>query len=118
MSQSKKSQKSLWRPLVEAIDKRITPPANALVRTNVFADAVAIGTRYEARLRRRVEAQTSWVLHQYNLPSATDVRRMRAQLAALEARLRDMDERLEDSIQENRRAKSSGPAGTAAAEQK
>jgi len=118
MSQGKKSQKSWWRPLVEGVDTLITPPANALVRTNAFADAVAIGTRFEARLRRRIEAQSTWLLHQYNLPSATDIRRMRAQLAALEARLRDMDERLEDSMLENRRANSQPTARKAAAEPK
>ena len=104
MSDGKQSSKAWWRPLVDAVDSQVTPRANALVRTNVFADLVAIGTRLEARLRRRMEAQTTWVLHQYNLPTATDVRRMRAQLAAVEARLRDMSERLDDQALDAERA--------------
>lgn len=93
-----------WRPLVDGIDRNITPQANSLVRTNVFADTVATVTRLEVRLRRRVERQSSWLLHQYNLPTAGDIRKMRAQLASIEARLRDMSERLEDQQYEARRS--------------
>jgi hypothetical protein len=96
MTDSKKPGTAWWRPLVNEIDRRVTPPANRVVRTNVFADSVAILTRLEVRLRRRIERQSTWLLHLYNLPSATDVRKVRAQLAAVEARLRDVSERLED----------------------
>ena len=99
MTNSHNPGKPWWRPLVDGIDRRVTPAANNLVRTNLFADAVATMTRLEVRLRRRIERQSSWMLHQYNLPAATDIRKMRAQLAAVEARLRDMGERLEDQQQ-------------------
>lgn len=108
MSTADKPGRAWWRPLFNGIDKRITPPANNLVRSNGYADVVAKFTRLEARLRRQVEAQTTWLLHQYNLPTATDVRRLRAQLAAVEARLRDLDERQEDFLLEARKA--NGPA--------
>ena len=62
----------------------------------MFADSVAMMTRLEVRLRRRLERQSTWLLHQYNLPAAEDIRKVRAQLAAVEARLRDVSERLED----------------------
>lgn len=84
-----------WRRVVNRIDGLVTPPANALVRTNLFADSVATVLRVEARLRRRFEDQTAWVWHAWNLPTALDVRRMQAQLAALEGRLRDMAEQFE-----------------------
>jgi hypothetical protein len=106
VSTANKPGKAWWRPLFDSIDKLVTPPANELVRSNVFADAVATCTRLEARLRRQVEAQSTWLLHQWNLPSATDVRRLRAQLAAVEARLRDLDERLEDHFIEAEKADS------------
>ena len=54
MTEAKKPGTPWWRPLVDGIDGRITPPANKLVRTNLFADAVAIATRLEVRLRRRM----------------------------------------------------------------
>jgi hypothetical protein len=100
MTNNKKPGSPWWRPIVNGIDQRVTPPANKLVRTNLFADSVAMMTRLEVRLRRRVERQSTWLLHQYNLPAADDIRKMRAQLAALEARIRDMSERLEDQQRE------------------
>jgi hypothetical protein len=96
MTNAKKPGTPWWRPLVDGIDRRVTPPANRLVRTNLFADGIATVTRLEVRLRRRIERQSTWLLHQYNLPAAADIRKVRAQLAAVEARLRDMSERLED----------------------
>lgn len=118
MTNSDRPGRPWWRPLVDGVDRRVTPAANNFVRTNVFADTVATLTRLEVRLRRRVERQSTWLLHQYNLPSATDVRKLRAQLAAVEARLRDMGERLEDQQLANRtdgsaNAKSSPRATTA-----
>jgi hypothetical protein len=100
----KKPGKAWWRPLVDGIDSRVTPPANKLVRTNAFADTVSVVTRLEAGLRRRVERQSSSLLHAFNLPTAVDVRKMRAQLAAVEARLRDVAERLEDEQEAAARA--------------
>ena len=96
MTNAKKPGKPWWRPLVDEIDRHVTPPANRIVRTNLFADGVSILTRLEVRLRRRIERQSTWLLHQYNLPAAEDIRKVRAQLAAMEARLRDVSERLED----------------------
>jgi hypothetical protein len=85
-----------WRSAVDRADRAVTPTANTFVRTDLFADAVSAATRLEARLRRRVERQATWVWHAYHLPSSGDVRRISAQLAALEARVRDVQERLED----------------------
>jgi hypothetical protein len=112
MTDAKKPGKPWWRPLVDEIDRRVTPPANQIVRTNLFADSVAMMTRLEVRLRRRIERQSTWLLHQYNLPAAADIRKVRAQLAAVEARLRDVSERLEDQQDEaeTRRAESTGRA--------
>lgn len=100
MTDAKKPGTPWWRPLVDEIDRRVTPPANRFVRTNLFADSLATVTRLEVRLRRRIERQSTWLLHQYNLPAAADIRKVRAQLAAVEARLRDVSERLEDQQRE------------------
>jgi hypothetical protein len=47
------------------------------------------------------------------MPAATDIRKIRAQLAALEARMRDMGETLED---QRREARSDGKAAASAPE--
>jgi hypothetical protein len=112
MSTERKPGLPWWRPLVNGLDRRITPPANRLVRTNLFADTVAVVTRVEVRLRRRAERQSTWLLHQYNLPAAGDIRKMRAQLAAVEARLRDMSERMEDAERDARAAREAANGGS------
>ena len=91
-----------WRVIVDRLDRTVSPKADAVVRTNVFADSVAAMIRLEAQIRRRVERQSTRVWHLWNLPTAGDVRRMRAQLSSMEARLRDMSERLEESEEARR----------------
>ena len=90
------NNKPLWRSVVDSADRIITPTANNVVRTDLFADVVSAATRLEARLRRRVDRQMNQVWHLYRLPSTVDMRRVLTQLAALEARLRDIAERLDD----------------------
>jgi hypothetical protein len=63
----------------------------------LVADAIGATTRLEVQLRRRVERQTAWILHAYNLPTAADIRRVQGQLSALEARVRDISERLDEA---------------------
>jgi len=104
-----KPEPPAWRSAVDRVDRAVSPRADAFVRTNGFADAVAAMIRLESQLRRRIERQTSRVWHLYNLPTASDVRRLRSQLSAVEARLRDLSERLEEA-EEARRSNGSTAA--------
>lgn len=94
------SSRPHWRSVVDAVDAVVTPSANKLVRTDLFADAVAAATRLEVQIRRRMQRQTGAMWSALNLPSATDQRRLHAQVASLEARIRDLTERLEDAAEE------------------
>lgn len=85
-----------WRSAVNRLDGIVTPSADKLVRTSLFADSIAALTRLEVQVRRRVERQTTMCWHALNLPTAGDVKRVRRQLAAMEARMRDLSEQLED----------------------
>lgn len=87
---------SIWRSAVNRLDQIVTPSADKLVRTSLFADSIAALTRLEVQVRRRVERQSSRYWHALNLPTAGDVKRVRRQLAAMEARMRDLSEQLED----------------------
>lgn len=93
-----------WRKLVQRLDRTVTPPADAFVRTSLFADSVAALTRLEVQVRRRLERQTTSCMHLLNLPTAGDVKRVRAQLAVMEARMRDLNEQLNDQAQRERDA--------------
>lgn len=85
-----------WRSVVDKVDDVITPSANKIVRTSAFADVVAATTRLEVQVRRRLQKQTGALWGLLNLPTASDQRSLRAQIAALEARVRDLTERLEE----------------------
>src|SRR5680860_1685033 len=89
-----------WRVMVDKVDGVVTPSANKLVRTSAFADVVTATTRLEVQLRRRLQRQTNAIWRLLNLPTASEQRSMRAQLTSLEARLRDLTERLEDDVDE------------------
>ncbi len=86
-----------WRSVVDAVDQVVTPTANRVVRTDLFADAVAAATRLEVQVRRRMQRQTGALWSALTLPSATEQRRLHAQVASLEARVRDLTERLEEA---------------------
>lgn len=85
-----------WRTVVDKVDDVVTPSANKVVRTSAFADLVAATTRLEVQVRRRLQKQTGAMWNLMNLPTASDQRSLRAQIAALEARVRDLTERLEE----------------------
>lgn len=84
-----------WRQVVDRVDATISPAANKLVRTSAFADLVAASTRLEVQVRRRLQRQYGALWNLMNLPTGTEQRSLRGQVAALEARLRDLTERLE-----------------------
>jgi hypothetical protein len=102
-----------WRPLVDVVDGVLASPAHRLARTNGFTDAFGAATRLEVWLRRRLVRQSTWLLHQYNVPSADDIRKVRAQLETTEARMRDMSERLEDRDSAKRRQRGARSVRTA-----
>jgi hypothetical protein len=91
-----KPEPPAWKSVVDRVDRLVSPRADSFVRTNLFADTMGALIRLESQVRRRIERQTTSVWHMCNLPTAGDVRRVRAQLAAVEARLRDLSERLEE----------------------
>ena len=81
---------------VKRFDRLVSPPVNRFVRTNLFTDSIAALTRFEARARRQLESRTSTALHMLNMPTATDMKKVRGQLASLEVRLRDVSDQLDD----------------------
>jgi hypothetical protein len=81
--------KPLWRRAFDGVDRRIAGPVEAAARSDAFTLAV----RLERRVEREVEKRTRRALHLVNLPTATDVRRLQEQVAALRRELRELEER-------------------------
>jgi hypothetical protein len=89
--------KPLWRQLFDAVDQRIAGPVEAGSRSDAFGDLVAVGWRLSRRMQREVERHSRRLLHLVNLPTATDVRRLSEQVAALQREVREAEDReLED----------------------
>jgi hypothetical protein len=87
------AEKPLWRRTFDTVDRHIAGPAEAAARSEAFGDALTIGLRLRRRAQREVERRTRRVLHLVNLPTATDVRRLSEQVAALRREVRELEER-------------------------
>jgi len=87
------ADKPLWRRGFDTVDRRIAGPAEAAARSDALADALTIALRLRQRAQREVEKRTRRVLHLANLPTATDVRRLSEQVAALRREVRELEER-------------------------
>jgi hypothetical protein len=71
----------------------VSGPVDAGARSDAFTDVVTVGWRLSRRMQREVERRTRHVLHMANLPTATDVRRLSEQAAALRREIRELEDR-------------------------
>jgi hypothetical protein len=85
--------KPLWRQAFDAVDRRVSGPVDAGARSDAFTDVVTVGWRLSRWMQREVERRTRRVLHMANLPTATDVRRLSEQVAALRREIRELEDR-------------------------
>jgi len=84
--------KPLWRRAFDGVDRRIAGPVEAAARSETFGDVLTLAVRLQRRVERQVEKRTRRALHLVNLPTATDVRRLQEQVAALRRELRALEE--------------------------
>lgn len=84
----------LWRRAFDAVEGPVGDALSAGVRSPVFADALAVTLRVNRRLRGEVERQRRRALHLVNLPAASDMRRLSAQVAELQREVQRLNRRL------------------------
>lgn len=87
------ADKPLWRQAFDAVDRRVAGPVEAGAHSDAFGDLLALNVRLARRTQREIERRTRRVLHLANLPTATDVRRLSEQVAALQRELRELQDR-------------------------
>jgi hypothetical protein len=85
----------LWRQVFDAVERTVTPHLESLVRTGEFSRAVAVVTRAQAFAREQANEVSARLWHLVNLPAGTDVRRLRAQVGALDREVRRLTLQLE-----------------------
>jgi hypothetical protein len=117
-----KQERPQWLEVVQRFERAIGEPVEAFVRSDAYFDMMTQARRARARLTREFEAAAEEWLHRFNLPAATDIRRLREHLARVERQLiqvgkdvADLKEELEQSRGEPAAAKPKPPASRAAA---
>src|SRR6266496_6475902 len=83
---SKNQQPSQWLELVQRFERAIGEPVEAWVRSDAYFDVMTHVNRARARFTKSFEETAEQWLHLWNLPAASDVRRLREQLGRLEDR--------------------------------
>lgn len=91
----------LWVRLVHDLERAIAAPVEAAVRSDEYFDLVARLNRARAHATKTVEGISEEWLHLFNLPTATDLRRVREQLTRVERRLNVLAKALGDSDEAN-----------------
>jgi len=94
-----------WR----AIERELSPRADELVESSQFARAVGLITGANALARRQAAAGVGRVWHLLNLPTASDVARLRRQVGALDRELRSLTLQLERQARQDRDDDSNHP---------
>lgn len=91
----------LWRQAFDAVERRVTPHADELVRTPGFAVGAALLRRAQTVARSSAQGVSARAWHLLNLPAGSDVTRLRTQIGALDREVRRLTVQLET---ERRRA--------------
>lgn len=90
------AERPLWRRAFDTAERAVGRPLEEAVQTEHFADAIMLANRLQADLRRGFERSSRRLLHAFNLPAGSDVKRLHEQLWALERQIRDLSKRLEN----------------------
>ena len=78
------------------MERAAAPRVEELVKSDQFSDAMIVITRLRAEVARQSERAMRRALHFWNLPAASDIKRVSEQVASLERRMRELSKRLED----------------------
>lgn len=92
------ASKPLWRRGVEAVDKIAAPVLEGATTHDAFGSGLSLLQQTRKAVYRRTERISRQVLHGLNLPTASDVNRLLAQIAAVENRVRQLDTRIEGQL--------------------
>ena len=92
-----------WRQAFDAVERRVTPRAEEVVRSEAFAVGAALTRRAVTVARGSARDLTARAWHLLNLPAGTDVSRLRAQVGALDREVRRLTLQLEAARRETER---------------
>ena len=76
-----------WLEAIRRLERAVGVPIESAVRTDQYFDLVTQANRVRARATRTFEELTEQWLHLFNMPAASEVRRLREQLSRVERQL-------------------------------
>jgi hypothetical protein len=103
----------LWRQAFDAVERRVTPHADQLVRTPTFAVGAALVRRARTVAWTSAQGVSARAWHLLNLPAGSDVTRLRAQIGALDREVRRLTVQLETERRRPAVEPSGGPRASA-----
>ena len=92
----KQSQTAPWLKLVQDFERAIGKPVEEFVRSDRYFDLVSDASKARAQLTALYERVSEDWLHLLNLPTNSDVRRLREQLSRLERQVNRLSKDLAD----------------------
>jgi len=85
-----------WLEFVQRFERAIGEPVESWVRSDSYFDLMTQMKRARERFTKEFEDYAEQWLHLFNLPAASDVRRLREQLSRLERTVERMSKELDD----------------------
>jgi MbeD/MobD like len=99
-------ERSLLRQYFDSVERSVGRPLESGVETDTFQDTLAAVTRLQAAIKGRLERASGDLLHMFNLPAHSDMKRLSEQVSRLDKQVRDLSLELEkrsDGTQPRRR---------------
>jgi hypothetical protein len=90
-------RRPLWREGFDRAERLLGGRLEELVGTRAFNDLLVLAFRGQNMVYGLFERQTRAVLHFWNMPTRSDVVRMRQQVSALTAEVQKLADRLEEA---------------------
>ena len=90
-------EKPYWRRVFDAIDSEIAPKVEAFVRTEQFADAMALMNRMNQQAAKAAAEFNQQMLNYWNIPSQQEITDHKKQLATMERQLYTMSKALKEA---------------------
>jgi hypothetical protein len=86
----------LWLEAIRRLERAVGVPVESAVRSDAYFEVVTQANRVRARMTKSFEDVTEQWLHLFNMPAASEVRRLREQLARVERQVNRVAKGLTD----------------------
>ena len=86
----------VWKRVFDETEKVLNPPLTQFMATPEVIEALTVALALRRRMLEDIGNVASRVLHTFNLPAGTDVRKVSVQIAHLERQIRSLNRQLDE----------------------